>query len=127
MAQFPALRPTTRSYNPGDWPVKTWRAMNGSEVRILYGNTRSGSTLDLTFENIPDSTAQQILDHYKQELGTFQTFDLSETTKHSGWGGAADAFNAGVGVQYRYSDAPKITNVVRGRSTVSVTLVGVMV
>ena len=127
MAQFPALRPSSRNYSPGDWPVKSWRSMNGSEVRILYGNTKTGSKLDLTFDNIADADAQLILNHYATEFGTFQTFDLSDVTKHSGWGGDANAFNAGIGVQYRYNEPPKVTNVYRGRSTISVSFVGVTV
>ena len=101
--------------------------MNGSEVRILYGNTKTGSKLDLTFDNIADADAQLILNHYATEFGTFQTFDLSDVTKHSGWGGDVGAFNAGIGVQYRYNEPPKVTNVYRGRSTISVSFVGVTV
>jgi hypothetical protein len=38
---FPVLRPTSRDFKPGDYPIKAYNAQSGAEVRILYGDTRS--------------------------------------------------------------------------------------
>ena len=38
---FPSLVPSTRTFDAGNWPVKTYKAQSGAEVRILYGNRRT--------------------------------------------------------------------------------------
>jgi hypothetical protein len=50
---YPAYAPTSRSFNAGDYQYKTFKSQNGKEVRILYGDKRTGMTLDLGYDNIP--------------------------------------------------------------------------
>ena len=52
---FPELAPTGRSYEPGNYPVKTFKAQNGAEHRILYGSERSEVKLSLSYANIGDA------------------------------------------------------------------------
>jgi hypothetical protein len=47
MANFPALKPTARSFQLGQYPVKTYRAMSGAVVRRSFGNKAFGYTLEL--------------------------------------------------------------------------------
>jgi hypothetical protein len=54
MANFPALKPTARSFQLGQYPVKTYRAMSGAVVRRSFGNKAFGYTLDLQFENVTE-------------------------------------------------------------------------
>ena len=54
-APFPDLIPTSRSFEAGDYPVKTFKAQNGAEHRILYGSNRTNMKLSLTFANITDA------------------------------------------------------------------------
>ena len=49
---FPTLKPTSREFNPGDWPIKRYNAQSGAEVRILYGNRRTNATLSLSYDKI---------------------------------------------------------------------------
>jgi hypothetical protein len=123
---FPALAPTARSYQPGDWPVKTYATLSGAEVRIRYGNQRTGGKLSLSYGNIPDSQAAQFLNHYLETEGTFRTFSVPGTTS-TGWSGSASAFSpGGSGAAYRYAGPPEITSVRPGVSNVSVELIGVV-
>jgi hypothetical protein len=125
---FPSsLAPTSRQYNPGDYPVKTYNANNGAEVRILYGNRPRNMTLELTYANITDAEANDFLTHYYEVQGTYQTFSIpSSSQTFSGWTAGADNLNlVGTGAVWRYSEAPQQQSVRPGVSTVSVRLVGV--
>lgn len=128
MSEFPSLAPTTRAYDPGDWPVRKFKANDGTEVRFLFGDTRADSTLQLSYENIPDATAEAFVQHYYEQKGTYRTFALpADVTVAKGWQGTGTFFNAGVRRQYRYAEPPKVTGVRPGRSSVSISLIGVIV
>jgi hypothetical protein len=126
---FPtSIRPTSRGYSPGDYPVKTYNANNGAEVRILYGSAPFNMTLDLTYDNITDAQADQFLTHYYEVQGTYQTFEIPSTAStFAGWTGGADNLNrASSGAVWRYSEPPQQRTIRPGISTVSVRLVGVL-
>ena len=121
---FPTFAPSARNYQAGDWPVRTYSALSGAEVRIRYGNTRTGAKLSLSYSNITDSEAQQFLSHYNETEGTFRRFSLP-TTALAGWRGSTSALSpGGSGAAYRYAGPPQITNVRPGVSNVSVELIG---
>ena len=123
---FPTLAPSSRNYEPGDWPVRTYSALSGAEIRIRYGNKRSGGKLSLSFSNIVDSQAEQFLTHYNETEGTFRTFSLPVAVT-IGWQGTATALSPGSsGASYRYAGPPQVTSVRPGVSNVSVELVGVV-
>jgi hypothetical protein len=125
---FPELVPTARTFESGDFPVKTFKAQNGKEVRILYGDRRTNMKLQLTYANITDANAELFLDHYQEVQGTFGTFVIGglEHTR-GGWGGNKDALGAQMqGNNYRYEKAPQVTQVRSGISTVTVNLIGVL-
>lgn len=122
---FPAIAPTARTYEAGDWPVKTYTAISGAEVRIRYGDKRSNAKLSLSYDNISDASAEQFLTHYYETTGTFETFTLSPEAS-TGWTGSLNAFSPGTGAAaYRYAGPPQITSVRPGRSSVQVELIGV--
>lgn len=123
---FPDLIPTSRSFDPGDWPVKTFRSQNGAETRVLYGDKRTGMSLKLTYENITDAQAEQFFDHYRSVLGTYETFAVGLKTRE-GWAGTSTVLGASAYENaYRYSEAPSITAVKPGVSTVQISLIGVL-
>ena len=126
-APFPDLIPTSRSFEAGDYPVKTFKAQNGAEHRILYGSNRTNMKLSLTFANITDADAELILDHYDTVQGTFGTLSVSPSSGKGGWQGNADAIGAAAnGNVYRYENAPQMTQVRPGISTVTVNLIAVI-
>jgi len=122
---FPSLQPTTRTYDGGDFPVRTYRAQSGAESRILYGSRRTGMKLDLAFENITDAQAEQFLDHYDETKGTYTTFTLPASA-FSGWSGNKDAIDAATANSWRYDGPPQVSNVRPGISSVQIKLVGVL-
>jgi hypothetical protein len=126
---FPTLIPSTRSFDPGNWPVKSYNAQNGTEIRLLYGNTRFNLQIALTYSNISDTDAETFLVHYINQTGTFKAFNLTTeeaTAIFGGWNGTPVALREPAGVEWRYNTPPKIEAVVPGVSTVSIVLKGVI-
>ncbi len=125
---FPTLVPTSRSFESGDYPVKTFKAQNGKEHRILYGSNRTNMKLSLSYANITDANAELFLDHYDEVQGTFGTFAIGGLdASRGGWKGNKDAIGAVThGNNYRYEGPPQMTQVRPGISTVTVNLIGVL-
>jgi len=126
---FPSLAPTSRAYDAGDFPVKAYKAQNGSEIRYLYGNKRTGMQLQLSYENIPDSSAKDFVAHYHEMYGTYEVFTFEPNGAghpKDGWEDEVKWIGAGFwGSQWRYAGPPTVTAVYPGISTVTVKLVGV--
>jgi hypothetical protein len=122
---FPTAVPSARSFAPGDWPVKQYKALSGKEIRIRYGNLRTEASLDLTFENITDAVAAGFLSHYNETQGTFGTFSLPSAV-FQGWAQATSLLNNPAGTAWRYAEPPQVASVYPGRSTVQVKLVAVL-
>tara|TARA_R100000951_G_scaffold61843_2_gene51936 strand:+ start:692 stop:1081 length:390 start_codon:yes stop_codon:yes gene_type:complete len=124
---FPELVPTSRSFESGDYPIKTYKAQNGAETRILYGSNRTNMKLSLSYTNITDANAELFLDHYDEMKGTFTTFGISRDFTKKGWEGNRDAIGAEIsGNSYRYEGPPQMTQVRPGISTVTVNLIGII-
>ena len=128
--EFPNFAPSSRNYTDGDWPVKTYKALDGMEVRILYGAKQTGMALSVSYNNLTDAEADTFLDHYRQQKGTFLWFQFPafDWGPQKGWEGANTAFGvSGRGNKWRYAEAPTITGVYPGISSVSVSLVAVLI
>lgn len=124
---FPTLKPSQRSFESGNYPVKVYRAQDGAERRIIYGNQRVGMKMQLVYQNITDAQAELFLDHYHSMQGTFQQFELTDGANgmKAGWEGNGDAIGAVAwGSQWRYERAPQLNSVYPGVSTVTVNLIG---
>jgi len=123
---FPNLKPASREFNAGDWPIKRFNAQSGAEVRILYGTRRVNAKLSLTYQNIKDSDAQLFLDDYAARNGTLQKFSLPTASNvWAGWNGATSSINAPPGTRWRYDSEPNVQSVYNGLSNVQVILMAV--
>jgi hypothetical protein len=126
---LPLLTPSSRQFDPGNWPVRTYNSQNGSEIRLLYGSQRFNLTLNLTYNNIADSDAELFLDDYISKNGTYKAFTLTTAEANAlfnGWAGAPTALREPAGVEWRYDEPPKIESVIPGVSTVQIVLRGVI-
>ena len=122
---YPSYTPTSRSFDPGDYPAKTYRSQSGVEVRILYGNKRTGLKLSLTYSNITDAAAQAFVTHYDEMKGTLNVFSINTGTK-DGWEGDSSSIDVPSGNAWRYERAPQLNQVRPGISAVTVDLIGVL-
>lgn len=132
--KFPAMKPSSRSFQMGELPVKTYRALSGVTVRRVFGNKQLGYTLTLEYKNIADSggellrgtgRAVDIIDHYNDVSTTLGTFELPDKV----FAGMTDRLESKIqqpysNLRWRYAEPPTIKSVIEGVSTVSVKLVG---
>jgi hypothetical protein len=126
MANFPALKPSARSFQLGQYPIKTYRAMSGAVVRRSFGNKAFGYTLDLQFENVTEATVNTIIDHYNGQQGGTLGFAIATAV----FAGYTVTLQGKVrnpsGIEWLYAEPPNVSSVIAGISTVTVKLVGEM-
>ena len=121
--------PSSRQFDAGDFPVKAYKAQDGMEVRILFGSRRTGQQMTLEYRAIPDTDAEQFIEHYVEQKGTFGIWAMTQTAgARRGWGGDYETFGVvASGNRWRYASPPKITSVYPGVSNVSIALTAVLV
>ena len=136
---FPSIKPTSRSYSPGEYPSTNFESLDGTKTHIRYGNKRVNSTLTLGFSNITDAQAWEILDNYKKvnSVYNYVTFDKDSGlagaggTGHTSTDGAltnlatymAETSSTSGGLKWRYSGPPSVTSTFKGMSNVSCSFV----
>ena len=132
---FPVITPTKRQFDAGTFPIKTFKSQSGAERRILYGSRRSSMKLQLRFENISDTKAEEILTHYDERLGSYSPFYISNpngdsTGNKAGWEGGTSnlqgIYNQAFINQWRYAAPPSVVQVQNGISSVTVDLISVI-
>ena len=139
--QFPRIAPSSRSYTPAQYPVKAFKSESGVEVRILYGSQPTGAKLQLQYQNLLDDQAELFIEHFRSVQGTFQTFylgssgtdegaNIDEDSAKAGWNGDPSNLSKNSGEAtdncWRYAQAPQLSSVKRGVSSVTVNLVAVL-
>lgn len=117
---FPNLKPSTRSYSPGEFASTEFKALNGAITKLRYGNRRHNSTLSLTFANISDDNAVLILDHYNLITLTGDWASFSTTSAAAGASAALVPWleESVSGLRWRYASPPNVSSVKKGLSTI---------
>ena len=135
---FDDYAPSARQFTTGAFPIKTFQAQNGAEIRILYGNQLTGKKLNLTYANVTNSVAEHFIRHYVHMRGSYTQFSFNDTNQdgvRAGWDKNSNDDADGVtkpgigadswGMKWRYAEEPRIQSVFKGRSTVSISLIAV--
>ena len=123
---FPDLVPSSRSWDPGQFPVKTYTAQDGGEARILYGDKAFGAKMQLVYQNISNDDADDFAQHYRNQKGTYKTFALTGTGALSNWN---QSTNNGINPpdnKWRYAQAPQLQSTYPGYTTVTISLVSAL-
>ena len=126
---FPNLKPSARSYSPGEYPQTAFEAQNGAVTVVRFGSRRVDSKLDLTFNNIADTDAASILKNYEQVNGVWDYVTFTAATGSAGASTALAEFieeSGGSGLRWRYAGPPKLTSVKPGFSSISCSFIGVL-
>ena len=126
MANFPALKPSARSFQLGQYPIKTYRAMSGAVVRRSFGNKAFGYTLDLQFENVPEATVNTIIDHYNGQQGGTLGFEIASAVFAGYSANLQNKVRVPPGIEWFYAEPPNVSSVIAGISTITVKLIGEM-
>ena len=125
MATFPAITPTARSFKPGIYPQKVYRALSGVAIKRTYGNSPYGASLELDFENVPDATVVTIIDHYRSQTVANSRFQLSSNVTAGMSTTLAARASASIdNLRWEYADAPDIQSIRPGVNRIRVTLSG---
>ena len=129
---FPAVKPSSRSFSPGEYPSTTFESLDGTKTHLRYGNKRVNATLTLTFSNISDAEAGLIIANYENVMSEY---DFVRFKDENAAIGIDSSFlkqeirdNAGtgqtkLGLRWRYSRPPSVTSVQPGISNVSCSFV----
>jgi len=128
MAQkvFPAIKPSSRSYSPGEFPQATFQAQNGARSVIRYGNKRVNSQLNVSFNNITDDQAYQILENYRDVNSDWDYVTFDQASGLAGIGSTLTSYvdETSSGLRWRYGGPPQVSSVQPGISNVSCSFVG---
>ena len=123
---FPSIKPSSRSYNPGEYPQTKFEAQNGVKTIMRYGKNRVNATLQLGFSNISDADAALILSNYENVNSDWDyvTFSSANGTAGVGSTNLSNYFQeVGSGLKWRYSGPPNVTSSFKGLSNVSCSFV----
>lgn len=119
MAIFPALRPSTRDFNPGDYPHTSFVAMSGKQNSVRHSDAMVGSRLNLRFGVIEEADMLSIVAHYHGQKGGWQAFALPEIA----WSGAGNASDYTLtNYAWRYIEPPRVEDLMCGGHYVDVSL-----
>ena len=135
MAQitFPVdITPTSRNYSPGEFPQTVFEAQNGAKTVLRYGNKRVNASLSLSFKNIDDDQAAQILANYENINSDWDYLDFNGTDVLKGIEPTTSTLKTYVkesssGLRWRYAKAPQVSSgTYPGVSNVSCSFVACM-
>ena len=123
---FPSIKPSSRSYSPGEYPQTDFEAQNGAKTIMRYGKNRVNATLQLGFANISDADAALILANYEDVNSDWDyvTFSSANGTVGVDSTSLSNYFKeSGSGLKWRYSGPPSVTSTFKGMSNVSCSFV----
>lgn len=123
MSHFPVLQPTSRQFVPGTVPVSTFMSIAGKETRVITGANAVSHSITLSFANVSENVARQIMTHWYGRQGVALAFTLPSAL----WAGWVDYTSAVEQSQeWRYQSAPSVAAVSPGIMNLSVQLVSVL-
>lgn len=117
---FPNIQPTSRSYNPGEYPQQIFEAANGRTTVLRYSNRRVNASLRLGFQNITDDQAAAIIANYEAVNADWDYIRFRDSNAAIGTSSNLSSYmrEASSGLRWRYSAPPNVTSVRPGISTV---------
>ena len=125
MAAFPSFVPTSRNFTPGIYPQRSYRSLSGVVTKRTFGNAPSQSALEMNFDNVADSTATAIINHYRSQTAINKRFQLSAITMGGMDSGLVSIADGTIdNLRFEYKEPPSVQSVRPGRSSISVSLIG---
>ena len=123
MATLPALTPTAMDFTAPEFPVKSSTSISGVVTRRIFGNRGSRSTLQLSFDNITDSSAAQFLNAWNASRGQLDAVTVPSAV----FDGASAALvsyvsNGGDNLTWHFAAPPQVQRVKPGISSVRISL-----
>ena len=125
IVDFPNIKPTSRTYTPGKYPQVEFVAQNGAKSVLRYGNKPVDAKLTLSFTNITDSQANEILQKYEEVNSVYKFIHFPSDSSMAGIEDETLRFrfqerdtSNNTLLRYRFDGPPTVTSVRPGRSNV---------
>ena len=122
MATFPALKPSSRTFTPGERPHSVIGTLNGNNIRVRQSNVLVDQRLRLTFIALTEAQMLSIRTHYTGQQGRFLSFPIPNDLLS---GLTTPASFTPTGYSWVYAATPQVEDVGCNRYTVSVELMTV--
>lgn len=116
---FPPLCPRSRSFSPGVYPTKRFTSISGAGTTRLYGTLPSAAVLTMEFL-VTDTELQSVFECWHDAKGDAFSIDLPTAV----FAGARKSLFY-KSVEWRWAEAPRVTSVIKGRSTIEARFVTV--
>lgn len=125
---FPAIQPTSRRFTPLRWPTSNTRSRSGFTSVRLWASRPSDAMLDLSFDNITDAQAVELLVAHNNAKGPVDSLTLpliifnGASTALRSW---LDASSTGPGVTWHFAfdgGEPQLTSVAPNVNSVATRL-----
>ena len=117
---FPALRPVSRTYTPGEYPVKRFNAINGASATRLYGSKAFDAQMSLEFI-VDDAELISLTTSWNDSSGGFDRLELPAQV-FSGM----DSSVFPEQLTWRWAEVPSVSSVRGELSRVSVKLIATL-
>lgn len=123
IGNLPAIAPTKRAFSPPSYNINKIRTLAGPNTSRMLCSKSSSATLQLDYEYLPDEEAEFVLQAYAASLGSQYGFFLPNAVL-SGADNELLVFLklADTGQDWFFSDKPRTESVMKGISSLSVTL-----
>lgn len=122
---FPALRPTTRTYEAPEFALKLPEYVGAIAYPRLLGSKPGKARLKMSFENILDADAALIIAAYMNTLSGFLPITLPvEVVAGITETNLANRIQSGEHLDWYFESFPRQSSVQLGVSTVQVELIG---
>lgn len=125
MTTFPALRPSSREFIAGAYPVIAPEYQAVDRYARLGGTLATDHKLSLDYLNITDVKAAEILDCYRESFSGFKPIDLSDEILSDIKLETLITEMLGR-VEWHFAERPSVESVFVGISSVRVNLKGVL-
>lgn len=123
MAEFPSLKPNSRSISLGNTPQQEYAAASGANVRFLYGTQRVQQKLSMSFNAITESELYSIYDHYDGQQGSIIPFTLPAVI----WSGYTTEPIDSNEYEWRYAGSFTVTPIGVNRFSLQINLESVLI
>lgn len=121
---FPSIKPSARSFTAPDYPVTSPEYVRGVTYPRLRSNRAVNAQLELTFTNITDAQASDILAAYVASRSGFHPLTMPvELVAGIDLQALRDRINPTSFLRWHFNGPPKVDAGIPGISTVNVTLV----
>jgi hypothetical protein len=119
MAIFPELKPTSRSYDFGLFPLTEQASISAGIVRFRHSTVPQNYSLTLSYNGLTDAKASLIRTHFQGQSGTYRSFSLPSIV----WEGHTFSGNVmPYDTLWRYLDAPEEEHLSLGYVNLTVNL-----